>query len=366
MAELPIGPGWRSMGLRSLDPTLASTAHSGRIYTRKPAGSHQRWAFTVRWPSLTRAQAAALRAFVNTQRVGLGRFDVVLPVESVPRGVLGGVPVVRNRSNLLLRSEAFDHAAWSKIGGATITADAEAAPDGQATADHLNLPAGAVSTPYVLQSGSVVGSLAGRTFSLSLWVRRVSGTSALTLRLGQSGFADSAQITVPALNSTWLRVGVATTFDAGTSNTLQSILFRSLLAPADVVAIWGAQLEERATPGPYIATTDAALADQPSTGSVLHTDGWTPDQAGVLLADDMLRVAADNKMYRATADVAADAWGNAAIPIYPPLVATPADGAALTVTSVPVRCMIDGDIREVQFTPPDRYSLELDLVEDWT
>lgn len=83
-------------------------------------------------------------------------------------------------TNLLLRSQEFDNAAWTKT-SVTATADTIAAPDGTTTADTL-AATGANGT--VAQNGAASATNSSRAFAV--WLRRKTGTGTVSTEVGAS------------------------------------------------------------------------------------------------------------------------------------------------------------------------------------
>jgi hypothetical protein len=69
----------------------------------------------------------------------------------------------------------------------------------------------------------------------------------------------------------------------------------------------------------------------PAMATVLHTKGWTPNAAGVLLAGDQCQVGV--RLLRVLNTVNADGNGNASIDIWPSIREATADGDAITLTN---------------------------------
>lgn len=76
-------------------------------------------------------------------------------------------------------------------------------------------------------------------------------------------------------------------------------------------------------------------------GASLNTKGWATGQT-VLKAGDLIRIAGLNVCFDILADAVSDGSGLATLSINPPIPtgSSPADNAALTVTAVPIRCLI--------------------------
>ena len=89
------------------------------------------------------------------------------------------------------------------------------------------------------------------------------------------------------------------------------------------------------------------------TGKSLIVDGWSELETGLLLPGDYFEVGGELKM--ATAPAVSDSSGEATLAFTPPLRASPADGAALTLVDPKVTMMLADD--EQAFWDADRASL---------
>ena len=71
------------------------------------------------------------------------------------------------------------------------------------------------------------------------------------------------------------------------------------------------------------------------TGTDLVTDGWTPDTTGILKAGDWIQLGsgATSRLHKVLDDVNSDGSGNATLTLFPDLRSSPADNAAITVSS---------------------------------
>jgi hypothetical protein len=101
------------------------------------------------------------------------------------------------------------------------------------------------------------------------------------------------------------------------------------------------------------------------TGTTLNIKGLTAGQTGIAKAGDFFVAAGASKVYMVTADANSDGSGKAALSIMPKLVASPADNAALTYTSVPFTLALAEDMNEFGASSPAGMTLgfELELVE---
>ncbi len=100
------------------------------------------------------------------------------------------------------------------------------------------------------------------------------------------------------------------------------------------------------------------------TGYTLNLKGFTPLAANVARAGDLITLSGDTKVYRVAADVSADGTGRAAVTLVQALLASPADNAAVTSSSVPFTMACAADIAETPIKPPMLFDFALDLVED--
>ena len=195
-------------------------------------------------------------------------------------------------TNLLLRSEEFDNASWTKT-GATITSNATTAPNGTITADAL-VEDTSTGAHNALQSASFVAS---SIYTFSLYAKTIDATRELrlfiptgifgsgnatfnfqTVTASPAGAVTSASIT-PLANG-WYRC-TAISLQAG--STGNGNLTAQLLSAGNAtytgngasgIYLWGAQLEQSSTVGEYIPTTSTINSaprfdHNPTTGESL-------------------------------------------------------------------------------------------------
>jgi hypothetical protein len=179
-------------------------------------------------------------------------------------------------SNLALRSEEFDNAAWTKT-RSSVSANTVVAPDGATTAETLIEDGTAVDNHQVRATVTVLNATQYRySVYLKANTRTWAGLQALfSTSSGSTTYFNLATCTVGtiATNTTnvtatnvgngWCRVSVQVT-----SNTTSGQI-EIRLATADTVGVyngdstssiyvWGAQLNLAALPPDYLATTTAA------------------------------------------------------------------------------------------------------------
>ena len=186
--------------------------------------------------------------------------------------------------NLLLQSQTFDNAYWTK-GNASVVADTVAAPDGTFTAEGLvESVDGAASFHTVLVTGTAVS---GAAYTVSLYVKAanrtyfevspVSGVGVnFNLTTGAVNFTYGGGAgTITSVGNGWYRLAVTATLTAGTAT--QTFLIGGPTGATSYVGtgvlavyIWGAQLNTGSTALPYYATTSAAYTQCAPNGLLIE------------------------------------------------------------------------------------------------
>jgi hypothetical protein len=156
------------------------------------------------------------------------------------------------RTNLVLQSETFDNASWTKLNSATVTANTSVAPDGTTTADTLTLTTNISSS--IAQTITTVSEL-----TFSVYAKVASGTKNFRLRFDRPSVISSADFTA---TTTWQRF----TFTATTTGSGSVYIINDSTGTAGDLIIWGAQLETGDIATDYIATTTAAVSVGPVSG----------------------------------------------------------------------------------------------------
>ena len=98
------------------------------------------------------------------------------------------------------------------------------------------------------------------------------------------------------------------------------------------------------------------------TGRSLVTNGWS-NSIVLFKAGDYLKIAGNDKVYMVTADVSSDGSGDATIAIEPALVASPADDAAITHSSVPFTVALRAGVQEFATGTTGLFQFEIDMEE---
>jgi hypothetical protein len=218
-------------------------------------------------------------------------------VTLAPKGLL----IEEQRSNLLLRSEEFENAAWGRV-GTTIVANTTASPNGITTADTLTCTAGLSGhetfQPITLTSGvsytmSVFAKkdthdfIQLRQYSAAGGASRFANFNLATGVLGRVGLDATATIT--DVGSGWYRCSMTSAPTATASGLNLWIIPSDTSASgagftatgAESVYLWGAQLEAGAFATSYIPTVASQVTRAADNASMIGNNfarWWNPTE----------------------------------------------------------------------------------------
>jgi hypothetical protein len=234
---------------------------------------------------------------IQTAASGVPRFD-----HNPETGESLGLLVEEARTNLVLYSEQFDNAGWTKS-NVTVTANAAVAPDGASTADKIVANTGATSWYSLQVLGSspstsscfVYAKAAGWNY-VSVGRGFVFGNGDYAIFDLQTGVISRAPTysgstaSIVSVGNGWYRCtllspqtdnnfhvtpqGVGASINGGTPNSTNG------------VHVWGAQLEADAFPTSYIPTTTATVTRAADVASITGTNfsSWYNQSQGTFIA----------------------------------------------------------------------------------
>ena len=167
-------------------------------------------------------------------------------------------------TNLVTYSQDFDQ--WSAT-NATVTPNAELAPDGTTTADQVTSTA---SDPWVQRS---VTTASAGAYTFSVYIKAATGVSSnvVALRVFDSDGTIYGSTSI-SVTTEWQRYQISVT--TAKPVTIVRVDAPNFATIGDVFYLWGAQLEQSSTVGEYIKTTStinsaARFDHDPETGESL-------------------------------------------------------------------------------------------------
>lgn len=186
--------------------------------------------------TFTRSSTATFvgsNGLIQSAAINSPRFDYN-PVTLAPKGLL----IEEQRTNLVLNSAVFTSTVWAKINASLTTGIDDPAGGSLATTLTATVALGTIQQATVSTAG---------TYSVSIWIRRRTGTGQVSLRCG-----DLTLIPI-TVTSSWVRY-TATAVATTTTIRLAVVLNTS----GDEVDIWGGQIEAGAFATSYIPTAGAS------------------------------------------------------------------------------------------------------------
>ena len=187
-----------------------------------------------------------------------------------------GVITAKAEENLLIRSQEFDDAAWTKT-RSTVTANADTAPDGTVTADALLQASGQTNSGLVSRASdvtaldyvaSVFAKPNGKNIlrfveTLSSGATRVTYFNVSTGAVGTKDAAHTAVIT--ASTNGYYRCSIAFSVNAARNGSVFIALAdtdgSATVTDSGGLYIWGAQFEQRSAVTAYTPTTTQAITN---------------------------------------------------------------------------------------------------------
>ena len=156
--------------------------------------------------------------------------------------------------NLVLYSEQFDNAAWTKSAGVTVTANTQdvQGPYSDYTADKIVYDgSGVAGAARIFDAGSTPST--GAQDTVSVWLRTLSGTA--QVRLWDGGATQAGPLTI---TTTWQRFSFTTMSWPG--GTAQLLIYSPLATnTAFTIYAWGAQRETNSYAHAYNRTVASTI-----------------------------------------------------------------------------------------------------------
>ena len=255
-------------------------------------------------------------------------------------------------TNYCLYSEQFDNAAWGSLSGGTATANTAVAPDGTTTADTINC-----AVVYRgLGQPTALAATVGATYTFSVYLAGTVGQTC-RIRVANTTGTITAATTDVTLTAAFARYSATVTLAGGATGVMDCWVAREAGQTAASFYAWGAQLEIGSAPSTYIRTTSAAA----NSLAAFKVTGLTVSSTN-LSAGQMVTIG--ERLYVATADVVADASGNATVSVKPNLAAATTAAsvayvqnpyAVVTMTEAPTVSVEPGPIYRVSFNAEEVY-----------
>ena len=278
------GSGW----YRCILTVTVATADSYFFYLDSATtGSVFAWGAQLEQRSSVTAYTATTTAPITnyipalqTAAAGVARFE-----HNPTTGESLGLEIEEQRTNLLLRSEEFDNASWTKIAGVTVSANQIVAPDGTLSGDKLiaqnnasnkliyqSFAAGTYTATVYAKAGELGGLVltwgaSGTLFNLTTGAVRINYNTAPT--------ASS----ITSVGNGWYRCSITVTLASGDSlyigpnNNVSNGLGSGFTGDGfGGIYIWGAQLEAGTFATSYIPTVASQVTRSADSASMTGTN----------------------------------------------------------------------------------------------
>ena len=202
--------------------------------------------------------------YVTTAAQNVARFDYD-PTTLAAKGLL----IEGQGINLALYSESFTNVTYSNDNSSgtnpVVTSVSVTNPANGSNANQIVFSRG--SSGFSRTTQGIVG-VTSSVYTMSVWMRTVTGTSNVGLRLGGSAGLNCA------VTTTWTRF-THTYTATSTDVNFQIMLWNSISGQTDLTAtiyVWGAQLELGSAASSYIPTTTAQVTRNPDLALMTSTN----------------------------------------------------------------------------------------------
>lgn len=260
-------------------------------------------------------------------------------------------------ANLLLRSDEFDNASWTKV-NATVSANAVAAPDGTTTADSLIDDAVSGSHSF-RQSFTVTAAVQDIqvTFAIKAGSRNFASVDFTTASGSAAAFINLTTGAISTVSATVAFSGArAFAADLGGGWWRFTVVARKISSETSVTArlhsadgvvtvgysgsanaaihVWRGTASISGVPARLVQTTTAATSGETQRANGLHLKGLPPSTNGLLLKGDAVEVITSSRggEYKVvTAALNSDASGLGYLQFAPALRFSPSDNAGVII-----------------------------------
>ena len=166
------------------------------------------------------------------------------------------------RTNLATHSNDFGNLAYQLWihSGVTFTPNSAISPDGTTNATKLDMASNGFSRKLTGHDPTV-----GQTYTFSVWIKAGTASEVKTAILFNGSGLGYTQLT-HTLTNEWQRFTVTKTVPSGT--TPDQVRARIIATQAGTIFVYGAQMEEGATPSSYISTDSVAVTRAAETLTV--------------------------------------------------------------------------------------------------
>lgn len=283
-------------GITDADNTNACTANGTDGVLFWGAQLEQRSSVTAYTPTTTLPITNYIPV-LQTAAANVARFDHD-PITGESLGLL----IEEHRTNLLLRSQEFENASWTKS-QASVTANTIVAPDGGLTGDKL-VENTVTGLHYVEQAATTTSGL---SYTGAVYLKAAERSWALVQLVGSAVFpavfvnllsgtieppTGSGIASILSVGNGWYRISLAGTTD--TTSTRLRIYAASANNTTSYtgdgfsgIYIWGAQLEAGAFPTSYIKTEAAQATRSADAASMtgVNFSSWYRQDEGTLYSE---------------------------------------------------------------------------------
>jgi len=165
------------------------------------------------------------------------------------------------RTNICTYSNDFGNVAYLKWlpSNITVTPNSAISPDGTTNATKFDM----ASNGYTRKISGHVPSV-GQTYTFSVWIKAGTASEVSTVLLFSGGGLGYTAVT-HTLTNEWQRFTVTSTLASGTPDQVRA---RILATQAGTIFVYGAQMEEGATPSSYISADNVAVTRAAETLTV--------------------------------------------------------------------------------------------------